>query len=71
MKRALGWAAILLLCGRSGARAATTVNSHTLYFNNCQPNGCTIHLGPTLTLFGALLGLSRPCRQHRTSTNAQ
>jgi hypothetical protein len=50
MKRALGMAAILLLCGRSGARAATTVNSHTLYFNNCQPNGCTIHLGATNAL---------------------
>ena len=50
MKRALGMAAILLLCGRSGAHAATTVNSHTLYFNNCQPNGCTIHLGATNAL---------------------
>jgi len=50
MKRALGTAAILLLCGRSGAHAATAVDSHTLYFNNCQPNGCTIHVGATNAL---------------------
>jgi MYXO-CTERM domain-containing protein len=50
MKRVLGMAAILLLCGSTGARAATTVDSHTLYFNNCQPNGCTIHVGATNAL---------------------
>jgi hypothetical protein len=50
MKRLLGVAALLLHGGHSGARAATTVNSHTLYLNNCLPNGCTTHVGATNAL---------------------
>jgi hypothetical protein len=53
MKYALAMAAAVFLAwtavagDASAADAGSTVNSHTLFLNNCQPNGCVVTRGQT------------------------
>jgi hypothetical protein len=47
MKRTFGLASVIAVGWCFAAHAAPLADSHTLFLNDCQPNGCAVHRGST------------------------